>query len=45
MEDVGDVLDLDRYPLDRPANPQGRAPAAGWWTTTATPAGPRADRT
>ena len=25
MEDIGDVLDLDRYPLDRPASPRGRA--------------------
>ena len=25
MEDIGDILDLDRYPLDRPASPRGRA--------------------
>ena len=25
MEDIGAVLDLDRYPLDRPASPRGRA--------------------
>ena len=25
MAGIGDVLDLDRYPLDRPASPQGRA--------------------
>ena len=25
MEDIGDILDLNRYPLDRPASPRGRA--------------------
>ena len=34
MEDIGDVLDLDRYPLDRPASPRGRAPVAGTGSTT-----------
>ena len=25
MAGIGDVLGLDRYPLDRPASPRGRA--------------------
>ena len=28
MAGIGDVLDLDRYPLDRPASARGRALAA-----------------
>ena len=31
MEDIGDVLDLDRYPLDRPAS-RG---AGHWWRNAA----------
>ena len=29
MEDVGDVLDLERYPLDRPASPRGKGVGGG----------------
>ena len=29
MAGIGDVLDLDRYPLDRPASARGRAPGGG----------------